>query len=221
MSAVRKRLTYANAIATLALFLALGGGAVWAAGKIGTKKLKRNAVTAPKIKRNAVTGAKIRAGAVTGVKIKAGAVGFAKLATGVDVIAKASSIPVPAAVVGPTTLTLVGTTSFTPGPATVNFLSVEAKGESLGRVGEAPCEVRVVPFVNGSEWDVAEGALTVSAFTPTAEQPTGQIPLTGATAPIGLTSPGVTHTISAKAFGDADCAGVSTVSVAFVVTQAK
>lgn len=221
MSAVRKRLTYANVIATLALFLALSGGAVWAAGKIGANKLKRNAVTAAKIKRNAVTNAKIRSNAVTGPKIKAGAVSFAKLATGASVIAEASSIPAPAAVVGATTANLVGTTSFTPSSTAVNFLSVEAKGENLGRVGEEPCEVRVVPFVNGSEWDIAEGALTVSAFAPTPERPTGQIPVTGGTAPIGLTSPGITQTVSAKVFGDADCTGVSTVSVAIVVTQAK
>jgi hypothetical protein len=231
MNAVRKRLTYANIVASVALFLALGGGAVWAAGKIGTNKLKRNAVTAAKIKRNAVTGAKIRAGAVTGPKIKAGAVagpkieagavGFAKLAAGANVIAKASSIPVPASIAGPTTVNLVGTTSFTPSPTAVNFLSIEARGESLGRAGEEPCEVRVVPFVNGSEWGVAEGALTVSAFTPTPERPTGQIPITGGTAPIGLTNPGVTQTVSAQVFGDADCAGVSAVSVAIVVTQAK
>jgi hypothetical protein len=221
MGAVRKRLTYANVVASLALFLALSGGAVWAAGKIGAGKLKRNAVTAAKIKPGAVTNAKLRANAVTGPKIKAGSVSFAKLATGASLIARASSIPVPAAVVGPTNVTLVGTTSFTPSQATVDFLSVEATGENLGRVGEEPCEVRVVPFVNGSEWDVAEGALTVSAFTPTPERPTGQIPATGATAPIGLASPGVTQTVTAKVFGDADCTGASTVSVAIAVTQAK
>lgn len=221
MSAVRKRLTYANVIATLALFLALSGGAVWAAEKVGTSKLKRNAVTAAKIKRNAVTSAKIRGNAVTGPKIKAGAVGFAKLATGTNVIAKASSIPLPAAIAGPTDVNLVGTTSFTPNLTAVDFLSVEAKGDNLGRVGEEPCEVRVVPFINGSEWDIAEGALTVSAFTPTPERPTGQIPITGGTGPIGMTSPGITQTVSAKLFGDPDCTGTSTVSVAIAVTQAK
>lgn len=221
MSAVRKRLTYANVVASVALFLALGGGAVWAAGKIGTGKLKRNAVTAPKIRAGAVTNAKLRANAVTRAKIKAGAVGFAKLATGANVIAKASSIPAPAATPGATPVNLVGTTSFTPSSTTVDFLGVEARGENLGRVGEEPCDVRVVPFVNGSEWDIAEGALTVSAFAPTPERPTGQVPVTGGTAPIGLTAPGTTQTVSAKVFGDADCTASSTVSFAIVVTQAK
>jgi hypothetical protein len=52
-------------MATVAVFLALGGGAAVAAGglgkgTVGTKQLKKNAVTAAKIKPGAVTGAKIR-----------------------------------------------------------------------------------------------------------------------------------------------------------------
>jgi len=61
----RLRLTYSNVIATLALFLALGGAA-YAATKlpknsVGTKQLKPNAVTTAKIKDGAVTGAKVNA----------------------------------------------------------------------------------------------------------------------------------------------------------------
>ena len=60
----RPRLTYANVIATLALFLALGGGA-WAATKlpknsVGTAQLKKGAVTPTKISKAAkaaLTGA--------------------------------------------------------------------------------------------------------------------------------------------------------------------
>lgn len=51
---LRSRLTYANVIATLALFLALGGGAAYAAslGKnsVGSKQLKPGAVTGVKVK---------------------------------------------------------------------------------------------------------------------------------------------------------------------------
>jgi Collagen triple helix repeat (20 copies) len=48
------KLTYANVIATLALFLALGGGGAWAAttvagNSIGTAQLKNRAVTAKKV----------------------------------------------------------------------------------------------------------------------------------------------------------------------------
>ena len=67
MQAIRRHLSYANVIATVALFLALGGTA-WALSKnsVGTKQLKNNAVTAKKIKNHAVTGAKIANGAISG-----------------------------------------------------------------------------------------------------------------------------------------------------------
>ena len=50
---VRPRLTYANVIASLALFLALAGGSYAAMriprNSVGTKQLKSNAVTSPKV----------------------------------------------------------------------------------------------------------------------------------------------------------------------------
>jgi hypothetical protein len=216
-----RHLTYANVVATLALFLALGGGVVWAAGKIGSKGLKANAVTAGKIKRNAVTNAKIRGNAVTAPKIKAGAVDSTKLAPGTNLIASAASAPVAATGVAPLIAPLTGVTTFAPATGVAYFLSVEAKGNDLARVGEKDCEPLVVPFVNGSAWTVPESALRLRAFAPTAEQPTGLVPVTGNTGPIGLTSPGITQTVSAKVFGDPRCAAGSTVTVAIAVTQAK
>ena len=221
MRAVRQRLTYANVVATLALFLALSGGVVWAANKIGTKNLKANAVTAGKIKRNAVTSAKIRGSAVTTAKIKAGAVDLTKLAPGTNLLASASAGPVAANGTVPVAVPLSGTTTFTPQAGTAAFLSVEAKGNNLARVGEKDCEPRIVPFVNGSQWDVAEGVLKLRAFAPTAEQPTGLVPVSGETGPIGLTSPGVAQTVSVKVLGSPECTPASTVSVAIAVTQAK
>ena len=59
-----RRLTYSNVIATMALFVALGGAAV-AAGlpknSVGPKQLKRGAVTAAKIRKAAVTSGKLGA----------------------------------------------------------------------------------------------------------------------------------------------------------------
>jgi hypothetical protein len=221
MRAVIQRLTYANVVATVAMFLALGGGVVWAAGKIGTKGLKANAVTAGKIKRNAVTNAKIRGNAVTAAKIKSGAVDLTKLAAGTNLIGTASGGPVAANGTAAVEIPLSGTTTFTPPAGTVAFLSVEAKGENLSRTGAASCDPTVVPFVNGSEWDIAEGTLTVHAFTPTAERPTGLIPVTAGTGPLGLTHPGVAQTISAKVIGDPECTAGSAVSVGIAMTQAK
>jgi hypothetical protein len=70
----RQRLTYSNVVATLALFIAIGGASAFAASQlgknsVGSKQLKKNAVTAAKIKKNAVTTAKIAKDAVTGAKV--------------------------------------------------------------------------------------------------------------------------------------------------------
>jgi len=58
---VRPRLSYANVVATLALFLALGGGA-YAAGLIPGTNLRNRSVPGAKIRRNALTGTEIREG---------------------------------------------------------------------------------------------------------------------------------------------------------------
>ncbi len=64
---LRPRLTYANVIATLALFLALGGGAAFAASTLG-----KNSVGGKQLKRNAVTGAKVKDGSLAAADFKAG-----------------------------------------------------------------------------------------------------------------------------------------------------
>jgi hypothetical protein len=66
---IRKRLTYANVMSSIAVFLILGGATAFAAKKIGAKQLKPNSVTTAKIKKNAVTTAKIKNNAVTGAKV--------------------------------------------------------------------------------------------------------------------------------------------------------
>jgi hypothetical protein len=83
---LRKRLTYANVMSSIAVFLVLGGATAFAAGQlgkssVGTKQLKRSAVTAAKIKKNAVTKAKIRSGAVTGAKVNEATLGIVPNAT--------------------------------------------------------------------------------------------------------------------------------------------
>jgi len=75
-----RKLTYANVMSSIAVFLVVAGGTAFAAshlGKnsVGTKQLKSNAVTSAKIKKNAVTSAKIKNGAVTGAKVNLGSLG--------------------------------------------------------------------------------------------------------------------------------------------------
>ena len=53
---IRARATYANVAATLALFLALGGGAAVAASQITSKDIAKNAVGGSEIKSDSVKG---------------------------------------------------------------------------------------------------------------------------------------------------------------------
>jgi hypothetical protein len=79
IQSIRKRTTFSNVIALIALFAALGGTA-FAASKIaknsvGSKQLKNNAVTGKKIKKDAVTGDKVKDGSLSGADINLGSLG--------------------------------------------------------------------------------------------------------------------------------------------------
>jgi hypothetical protein len=67
---IRRHLTYANVMSTIAVFVVMGGSAyAFAKHSVGTKQLKNKAVTTKKIKDGAVTGAKIAAGSIGGAAI--------------------------------------------------------------------------------------------------------------------------------------------------------
>jgi hypothetical protein len=78
VSRIRSKLSYANVTASLALFLALGGGAFAAThlpkGSVGARQLKPGAVGTAKIKDGAVTGAKVKDGSLTGADLAPGTV---------------------------------------------------------------------------------------------------------------------------------------------------
>lgn len=80
MKKLRPRLTYANVMSSIAVFLVLGGATAIAANQIakksvGTKQLKANAVTTAKIKKGAITSQKIKDNAVTGAKVNEATLG--------------------------------------------------------------------------------------------------------------------------------------------------
>jgi hypothetical protein len=84
---IRRRLTYANVISTLALVIALGMGSAYAANRlaprsVGAPELRPGAVTADKIRKNAVTAPKLKAQAVKQGKLAAAAIVTEKLANG-------------------------------------------------------------------------------------------------------------------------------------------
>ncbi|HYG96140.1 MAG TPA: hypothetical protein VD741_03440 [Solirubrobacterales bacterium] len=89
----RPKLSYANVIATIALFVALGGAAI-AAGlpknSVGTKQLKRGAVTTADLRRGAVTAGKLGPRSVVAGKLGANAVLPGNLGNGIISTAKIS-----------------------------------------------------------------------------------------------------------------------------------
>jgi hypothetical protein len=60
---IRSRLTFANVVAMLALFIALGGS-VYAAGKINGKTIKRNSLPGNRLKADSVTGQQVNEGSL-------------------------------------------------------------------------------------------------------------------------------------------------------------
>jgi hypothetical protein len=85
-SQIRKRLTYANVMATIAVFLCLGGATAIAAGplgknSVGSRQLKAKSVTTGKLANNAVNGAKVANGSLTGADIDISALGTVPSAT--------------------------------------------------------------------------------------------------------------------------------------------
>jgi hypothetical protein len=80
MMHIRRRLTYANVISTLCLFLLLGGGASYAAiilpkKSVGTKQLKNRAVNARILRKNSVNSAKVKNHSLRAVDFKGGQIG--------------------------------------------------------------------------------------------------------------------------------------------------
>lgn len=75
---MRPKLSFANVVSVLALFVALGGSAyAFHLGKnsVGSKQLKKNAVVTAKVKNEAITAAKIKKGTLTGAQINASTLG--------------------------------------------------------------------------------------------------------------------------------------------------
>lgn len=117
MRAMRKRLTYANVMSTISVFLLLGGGAALAAGKLG-----KNSVGTKQIKNGSVTGIKIKKGTITGTNINLAKLGTVPSATNSATANSATTAGTASALTPPEAIRLVGSSgqpSFLDG--TVNY----------------------------------------------------------------------------------------------------
>jgi len=80
---IHKRLTYANVMSSIAVFLVIGGGAAFAAlGKntVGTRQLKRNAVKTGKVGPEAIRAGKLAKNAIATNRLRDGVVATGKIA---------------------------------------------------------------------------------------------------------------------------------------------
>ena len=110
MKQIRKRLTYANVMSTIAVFFVVGGASALAAtelakNSVGAKQLKSNAVVTAKIKKEAVAAAKIKNGAVGTSKLGAAAVTAEKLGAASVTGEKLAANSVDAAKIGKSAVT--------------------------------------------------------------------------------------------------------------------
>jgi hypothetical protein len=131
---VRGHLSYANVMSSIAVFVALGGGAYALSvpkNSVGPRQLKRNSVTNAKIKRNAVTNAKIAGNAITGAKLRDGSIAAGDLAPGV--------IPTPAAAspAAPPPLGLGGAKAADTDPPATPGTQLQSASFSLSSAGKA------------------------------------------------------------------------------------
>jgi hypothetical protein len=227
MSRVKRGLSYANIVATLALFLAVSGGAVYAASNLGKNAVKsgniaKGAVKTKNLAANAVSTAKIRKNAVTGAKIKKGAVNRSKLATntlaGLQVAEiQAASVPgLGSEVPGGTPVPITGTATFTPAAGKSYELLTELKGvpvDANGPGGEV-CFANVAVLANGVPIGFA-GIFANASGTP----PFNFEPIGSSSVAIGLQQASQPQTLSVLAFGSTGCGATTSGSLRAVVVQ--
>lgn len=85
MHQIRKRLTYANVMSSIAVFIVMGGAAYAAV------QLPKNSVGTKQIKKNAVIGSKVKNGSLTGADINASTLGNVPSATNANHASAADS----------------------------------------------------------------------------------------------------------------------------------
>ena len=202
---LRPRLTYANVAATIALFLAVGGGTVYAAFGLGkndvhSKNLAPRAVKASDLAKNAVTSPKIKDGSVQAADIAAGVIAN-DIA---DVTGSATGGPKGSVNTNTTSpLPLTGTTTFTPQGGQVSALAAQAQFTVATTNTMNFCAPSIFLLLNGEPTRVflsPDDVNTTSLVTRTANDADG---------PFGLISPGTPLTVTAQLRGDPDCTATS------------
>jgi hypothetical protein len=152
MKRLSGKLSYANVVATLALFIAVGGASAFAAGQlaknsVGTKQIKNNAVTSSKIKNGAITGSKVNLSSL-------GTVPSATSATNSTTASNANSLGGSPATAFEQTSNLLSAVVTNHGSAT---LVRGTAGATVERVGPGEVEVSFPRDVSQCTWVADRG----------------------------------------------------------------
>ncbi len=203
---LRQRLSYANVVATLALVLAIGGGTVYAAVKLGkndvkSKNIAKGAVKTGDLAKNAVKSPKVKDGTIQAGDIAAGVIPQIRA----NVTGSATGGPQGGVNTDTTTpLPLTGTTTFTPQAGEVGAIAAEGRFTLASAAPPASCSPAVRLFVNDHFTRVfvspEDEVTTATAITTHGRDADG---------PFGLLDPGTPLTVTAKLQGDADCTASS------------
>jgi hypothetical protein len=227
MRRIGNALSYSNVVATLALFLALGGGVVYAASNLGKNSVKSKNIAASAVKtrnlaKNAVTTGKVKKDAITSGKVKKGTLGRSDLAANTLAglqVADVSAAAVPGLNVeqpGGTPVPLTGSATFTPVPGKSYELLVELRGTPIDADGpnEGTCGAFVEVLVNGVPANGARIWQNVSGQPPFNNEPFGT-----SSAAIALQAATEPQTLTALSLGDSGCSPSTAASLRAVVVQ--
>jgi hypothetical protein len=195
------RLSYSNVVATLALFLALSGGIVWAAARLNGRQIKPNSLPGNRIKKKTLKRNRFAPRTLPGLTIAD---------------ARASNLP-GARTSTPTPVALSGTTQFTPVAGKPDLLEMELRASPVDPDGAGPrkCFPQVFVYVNGLKVKELNALQDLDGTSPDGSDPT--ISYQGDVLPF-LSDTG-TQTISAKVFGDPNCGAATTLNSLYITVS--
>lgn len=152
MKQIRKRLTYANVMSSIAVFMVLGGATAVAASKIGANEIKANSIKTGKIVKEAVTEGKIKNGAITVNKLANGAVTTDKIADNAVTTTKIADKAVTASKINVTGLQVPSATNATNATNAANATNATnaANAAALGGVPASQYSIRHFARVIGT-----------------------------------------------------------------------
>jgi hypothetical protein len=159
LASLRRHLSYANAMATVAVFLALGGGA-YAAVHVNGKDIKNGTIAGKKIKNRTIAGKKIKNNTLGGKQINEGKLGEVPRAAEAESAASADT-----AATATTAGTATNATNAT-SATTATSADSAANAANAAKLGGAPPAVYFVSGPQGTTlfggvcWDNSQRAAT-------------------------------------------------------------